>query len=151
MNIKKGQWMAPEDVTGAVDKARAAGGSAVAVTERGTFFGYGDLIVDMRSFARMREATGCPTVFDGTHSVQRPGRAGGASGGDPEFTRPLVHAAVAAGADGLFLEVHPRPAEAPSDGSNMLRLDGLQGLLEEVLAIRAAVGRRETAGMGSHG
>ncbi|HEX6939134.1 MAG TPA: 3-deoxy-8-phosphooctulonate synthase [Longimicrobiales bacterium] len=140
VNIKKGQWMAPEEMAGAVGKARAAGADAIAVTERGTFLGYGDLVVDMRSFARMREATGVPAIFDGTHSVQRPGRADGASGGDPEFVPSLVRAAVAAGADGLFLEVHPEPARAPSDGTNMLPLDRLAPLLEEVLAIRAVLG-----------
>jgi len=139
LNIKKGQWLAPEAMAGAVSKARESGASAVAVTERGTFFGYGDLVVDMRSFARMRDATECAAVFDGTHSVQRPGMADGASGGDPRFTAPLVRAAVAAGCDGLFLEVHPAPEQAPSDGSNMLRLPSLRPLLEEVLAIRAAL------------
>lgn len=136
LNIKKGQWMAPEAMAGAVAKARAAGAGPVAVTERGTFLGYGDLVVDMRSFTRMQEATGCATVFDGTHSVQRPGHAEGASGGDPRFTPALVRAATAAGCDGLFLEVHPTPERAPSDGSNMLRLDALRPLLEEVLALR---------------
>lgn len=136
INIKKGQWMAPEDLRGAVHKARGAGAAAVAVTERGTFFGYGDLTVDMRSFVRMRAATGAPAIFDGTHSVQRPGQADGASGGNPEFTPLLVRAAIAAGADALFLETHPRPAEAPSDGQNMIQLDRLRPLLEEVLALR---------------
>jgi 2-dehydro-3-deoxyphosphooctonate aldolase (KDO 8-P synthase) len=139
LNIKKGQWMAPEDMAGAVSKARAAGAGAVAVTERGTAFGYGDLVVDMRSFARMRAATGARVVFDGTHSVQRPGLAGGGSGGDPQFIEPLVLAAQAAGADALFLEVHPQPERAPSDGTNMLPLDRLPRLLERVLAVRAAV------------
>jgi 2-dehydro-3-deoxyphosphooctonate aldolase (KDO 8-P synthase) len=138
VNIKKGQWMAPEDMAGAVTKARNAGAGAVAVTERGTFLGYGDLVVDMRSFARMRESTGAPVIFDGTHSVQRPGRADGASGGDPRFIQPLVLAAMAAGADALFLEVHPQPERAPSDGANMLRLDRLPALLERVLDVRAA-------------
>ncbi|HEX6309173.1 MAG TPA: 3-deoxy-8-phosphooctulonate synthase [Longimicrobiales bacterium] len=138
VNIKKGQWMAPEDIAGAVAKARGAGAGAVAVTERGTFLGYGDLVVDMRSFTRMREAASVPVVFDGTHSVQRPGRADGASGGDPRFIQPLVLAAMAAGADALFLEVHPEPARAPSDGSNMLQLDRLPALLERVLDVRAA-------------
>lgn len=138
VNIKKGQWMAPEDMAGAVAKARAAGAVAVAVTERGTFLGYGDLVVDMRSFARMSEAAGTPVIFDGTHSVQRPGRADGASGGDPRFIQPLVLAAMAAGANALFLEVHPRPELAPSDGSNMLPLDRLPALLERVLDVRAA-------------
>jgi 2-dehydro-3-deoxyphosphooctonate aldolase (KDO 8-P synthase) len=138
VNIKKGQWMAPEDMAGAVDKARAAGASAVAVTERGTFLGYGDLVVDMRSFTRMREATGATVIFDGTHSVQRPGRADGASGGDPQFIQPLVLAAMAAGANALFLEVHPQPERAPSDGSNMLQLERLPALLDRVLDVRAA-------------
>jgi 2-dehydro-3-deoxyphosphooctonate aldolase (KDO 8-P synthase) len=140
MNIKKGQWMAPEEMAGAVAKAKSAGAAAVTVTERGTFFGYGDLVVDMRSFHRMRSVTGAAVIFDGTHSVQRPGRAKGASGGDPEFTAPLVRAAIAAGADALFLEVHPDPERAPSDASNMLRLDRLRPLLVEVLALRAALG-----------
>lgn len=140
VNIKKGQWMAPEDMRGATEKARQAGSRGVAVTERGTFFGYGDLVVDMRGLLRMREATGARVVFDGTHSVQRPGRADGASGGDPQFTVPLVHAAVAAGADALFLEVHPHPETAPSDGSNMLRLENLAPLMRRVLAIREAAG-----------
>jgi 2-dehydro-3-deoxyphosphooctonate aldolase (KDO 8-P synthase) len=155
LNIKKGQWLAPEDLAGAVAKARQAGASAIAVTERGTFFGYGDLVVDMRNFDRLREATECPVVFDGTHSVQRPGRAGGASGGDPRFTPPLVRAAIAAGADALFLEVHPRPERAPSDSSNMLRLDALRPLIEEVMAIRSALGRETPAALaaasGAHG
>jgi 2-dehydro-3-deoxyphosphooctonate aldolase (KDO 8-P synthase) len=146
VNIKKGQWMAPEDMAGAVVKARRAGAAAVTVTERGTFLGYGDLIVDMRSFARMRAATDAPVIFDGTHSVQRPGRADGASGGDPQFIQPLVLAAMAAGADALFLEVHPHPEMAPSDGSNMLRIDLLPPLLERVLDVRAAAqGDREEA------
>ena len=150
VNIKKGQWMAPEDMAGAVSKAHGAGAGAVAVTERGTFLGYGDLVVDMRSFSRMRAATGATVVFDGTHSVQRPGRADGASGGDPQFIRPLVLAAMAAGANALFLEVHPRPEQAPSDGSNMLRLDQLPALLDRVLDVRAAAGhdRQEAYGAG---
>lgn len=141
LNLKKGQWMAPEDMAGAVGKARAAGADAIAVTERGTFFGYGDLVVDMRSFSRVREAVGTPVVFDGTHSVQRPGRARGSSGGDPQFTRPLVLAAIGAGADALFLEVHPDPGSAPSDGSNMLPLERFRSLLDEVIALRGALGR----------
>lgn len=142
VNIKKGQWMAPEQMAGAVEKARRAGAAGVAVTERGTFLGYGDLVVDMRAFARLRKATGAPAIFDGTHSVQRPGLADGASGGDREFTRPLVLAATAAGADALFLEVHPDPRRAPSDGANMLRLELLRPLLRDVLALRAALTER---------
>lgn len=139
LNIKKGQWMAPEEMHGAAEKARAAGAAAVAVTERGTFLGYGDLVVDMRSFIRLRAATGAIAIFDGTHSVQRPGAADGASGGDPRFTPALVLGAIAAGADALFLEVHPDPPTAPSDGRNMLPLQRLRPLLERVLALRAAV------------
>jgi 2-dehydro-3-deoxyphosphooctonate aldolase (KDO 8-P synthase) len=139
VNIKKGQWMAPADMRGAVQKALDAGAAAVTVTERGTFFGYGDLVVDMRSLPRLREATGVPVIFDGTHSVQRPGQDAGASGGNPEFTPLLVRAAVAAGVDALFLEVHPEPHTAPSDGRNMLRLENLEPLLRQVLAIREAI------------
>jgi 2-dehydro-3-deoxyphosphooctonate aldolase (KDO 8-P synthase) len=146
VNVKKGQWMSPEQMAGAVDKVRRAGAGGTAVTERGTFFGYGDLVVDMRSFHRLREATGAPVIFDGTHSVQRPGAAAGASGGDPQFIRPLVLAATAAGADGLFLEVHPDPASAPSDSTNMLRLDALLPLLRDVLALREAISVRVLAG-----
>ncbi len=139
VNIKKGQWMAPEDMVGAVEKVRQAGALGVTVTERGTFFGYGDLVVDMRSFQRMRTACGVPIIFDGTHCVQRPGLASGSSGGDPEFVPSLVRASVAAGCDGLFLEVHPDPANAPSDATNMLPLNELEPLLERVAAIRAAL------------
>lgn len=140
VNLKKGQWMAPEEMAGAVAKARAAGASEVAVTERGTAFGYGDLVVDMRTFVRLRAACRCPAIFDATHSVQRPGRAGGSSGGDPEHVPALARAAVAAGCDGLFLEVHPDPPNAPSDAASMLRLERLPALLEDVLAIREALG-----------
>ena len=139
VNIKKGQWMTPEDMLGAVKKARVAGASGVTVTERGTFFGYGDLVVDMRSFQRMQATCDVPVIFDGTHSLQRPGRASGSSGGDPEFVAPLVRASVAAGCDGLFLEVHPNPDSAPSDGATMLPLDHLKPLMEQVIAIRATV------------
>ncbi len=139
VNVKKGQWMAPEDMAHAVGKVRDGGGREVAVTERGTFFGYGDLVVDMRGLVRMKEATGAPVVFDGTHSVQRPGQADGSSGGDRRFIPPLVQAAVAAGCDGLFLEVHPEPAKAPSDATNMLPLSELPGLMKRVLGIREAI------------
>jgi 2-dehydro-3-deoxyphosphooctonate aldolase (KDO 8-P synthase) len=147
VNLKKGQWMAPEEMAAAVDKARAAGASQVTVTERGTAFGYGDLVVDMRSFSRLRRATGAPAIFDGTHSVQRPGRADGASGGDPEHIPALVRAAVAAGCDGLFLETHPEPARAPSDSTNMLPLARLPGLLRDVLALRRALAPSRDPGL----
>lgn len=140
VNVKKGQWMSPAAMAGAVEKVRAGGARHVMITERGTSFGYGDLVVDMRSFARIREAAGVPVLFDGTHSVQQPGgAAGGSTGGRPEHIVPLVRAAVAAGCDGLFLEVHPRPASAPSDGSNMLPLEQLPRLLAGVAAIRSAL------------
>ncbi|MEJ7808925.1 MAG: 3-deoxy-8-phosphooctulonate synthase [Gemmatimonadaceae bacterium] len=137
VNIKKGQWLHPEGMRGAVDKVRAAARSAatnVAVTERGTFFGYGDLVVDMRAFSRMRAACEAPVIFDATHSVQQPGRGvGGASGGAREFIAPLALAAVAAGADGLFMETHPDPAAAPSDGPNMVPLNELDALVDRIL------------------
>jgi 2-dehydro-3-deoxyphosphooctonate aldolase (KDO 8-P synthase) len=139
VNLKKGQWMAPEEMAGAVEKLRGAGAPAVAVTERGTAFGYGDLVVDMRAFARVRRAAGVPVFFDGTHSVQRSGRAGGSSGGDPEHIPALVRAAVAAGCDGLFLETHPDPSTAHSDRATMLPLSAVPALLEEVVALRAAL------------
>jgi 2-dehydro-3-deoxyphosphooctonate aldolase (KDO 8-P synthase) len=159
VNVKKGQWMAPEAMKGAVEKVlsarpqatghrpQAAGRrvtsheshSTVAVTERGSFFGYGDLAVDMRSIPRMRTATGCPVIFDGTHSVQRPGLGeGGASGGAREFIPTLTLAAVAAGADGIFLETHPDPDHAPSDGPNMIPLSALESLVRRAVAVREA-------------
>ncbi len=139
MNVKKGQWMAPEEMAAVVEKARAGGAPTVTVTERGTFFGYGELVVDMRSFERIRSACGVSVVFDGTHSVQRPGRAGGSTGGDPETIPALVRGAVAAGCDHLFLEAHPDPASAPSDGRSMLPLERLEPLIEQVMGIREAL------------
>jgi 2-dehydro-3-deoxyphosphooctonate aldolase (KDO 8-P synthase) len=146
VNVKKGQWMAPAEMRGAAGKLRAAGAAGLAVTERGTFFGYGNLVVDMRSFPLLREACDAPAIFDGTHSVQRPGEGRGVSGGEPRFIPGLVRAAVAAGADALFLETHPDPARGVSDTTTMLPLQRLRPLLEEALAIRAA-----TAGVGAHG
>jgi 2-dehydro-3-deoxyphosphooctonate aldolase (KDO 8-P synthase) len=140
VNVKKGQWMAPHEMRGAAGKVRGAGSHAVAVTERGTFFGYGNLVVDMRSFALLREACEAPVVFDGTHSVQRPGEGAGISGGEPRHIPTLVRAAVAAGADAVFLETHPEPAKGLSDTTNMLPLERLRPLVEEVLALRAALG-----------
>lgn len=127
---------------GAVDKVRTAArplaGTEVAVTERGTFFGYGDLVVDMRAFPRLKEACDVPVVFDATHSVQRPGQgAEGASGGAREFIPMLALAAVAAGAQGLFLETHPDPDRAPSDGPNMLPLTALAPLIDRAVDIWA--------------
>lgn len=143
VNVKKGQWMAPEEMAGAVEKLRRSGASDIAVTERGTAHGYGDLVVDMRTFRRVKETTGVPVLFDGTHSVQRAGRSAGSSGGDPEHTPALVLAAVAAGCDGLYLETHPEPDRAPSDGATMIPLDRLEPLLRRALAVRRA--REEAA------
>lgn len=141
VNVKKGQWMSPEAMAGAVEKVREAGAEQIWATERGSAFGYGDLVVDMRSFQRIRRAAGVPVIFDGTHSVQRPGRGpDGSSGGGPQHIAALVRAAAAAGCDGLFLETHPEPSRAPSDGANMLPLDQLPALLRSVAAIRAAAG-----------
>ena len=152
VNVKKGQWLHPEGMRGAVDKVRSARqstsdqqpatGNREAVTERGTFFGYGDLVVDMRSFARMREACDAPVIFDATHSVQRPGQGvGGASGGAREFIPPLALAATAAGADGLFMETHPDPDNAPSDGPNMIPLDQLDDLVKRLVDVWDRVSR----------
>jgi 2-dehydro-3-deoxyphosphooctonate aldolase (KDO 8-P synthase) len=142
VNIKKGQWMHPQGMRGAADKvrgARPAGGGTpndIAVTERGTFFGYGDLVVDMRSFSVLGETVGAPVIFDGTHSVQQPGQGkDGASGGLRRHIPDLVLAATAAGAHGLFLETHPEPDSAPSDGPNMLPLEQLPALVRRVLAV----------------
>ena len=137
VNVKKGQWMHPEGMRGALEKVRTgftraghAGRAEVAATERGTFFGYGDLVVDYRGISRMREACDAPVIFDATHSVQRPGRgADGSSGGAREFIPPLTMAACAVGVDGLFMETHPDPANAPSDGPNMMPLDKLDDVI----------------------
>ncbi len=166
VNIKKGQWMHPEGMRGAVEKVREAarantlaavgslelsvasgitqGGSdsplpPVAVTERGTFFGYGDLVVDMRAFGRMRAATGAAVIFDATHSVQQPGRGeGGASGGERELIPALAQAAVGAGADGVFMETHPHPERSPSDGANMVPLAELDELVRRLVDVWSA-------------
>jgi 2-dehydro-3-deoxyphosphooctonate aldolase (KDO 8-P synthase) len=136
VNIKKGQFVAPWDMTHPVEKVRSTGNERVFLTERGACFGYNTLVVDYRSLAEMREIA--PVVFDGTHSVQQPSAAGGVSGGQPEFIPLLARAAVAAGIDGLFLEVHDDPANAKSDGANALDLKLLKPLLERLLAIHQA-------------
>ena len=122
VNIKKGQFVSPWDMRHAVEKCREAGNAQVFLTERGTSFGYNNLVVDMRGLAIMREF-GWPVIFDATHSVQMPGATGTSSGGQPQFIAPLSRAAVAAGADGVFIEVHEAPERAMSDGANALRLD----------------------------
>ena len=137
VNIKKGQFVAPADMAHAVQKVRDSGNERVCLTERGASFGYNNLVVDMRALPIMRGFA--PVVFDGTHSVQTPSAGNGVSGGQPEFIPVLARAAVAAGVDGLFLEVHDNPAEAKSDGANALRLDNLKTVLEQLLAIHGAV------------
>ncbi len=138
VNIKKGQFLAPWDMVKVVEKARAAGNEQVMVCERGYAFGYNNLISDMRGLAVMRE-TGCPVVFDATHSAQLPGGQGGSSGGQREHVPVLARAAVAAGISGLFMETHPDPANAFSDGPNSWPMDRMEDLLEALLAIDRAV------------
>lgn len=136
VNVKKGQWMQPEGMRGAIEKVREGGTGEIAVTERGTFFGYGDLVVDFRAVARLRAATGVPVVFDATHSVQQPGRAAdGASGGERQHIPALLAAAAAAGVDGFFLETHPDPSQAPSDAETQWPLEALEPLLRRTLRI----------------
>lgn len=137
INIKKGQFVAPADMRHAVEKVRESGCSTVSLTERGASFGYNNLVVDMRSLPIMRGFA--PVVFDGTHSVQTPSAANGVSGGQPEFIPVLARAAVAAGVDGVFLEVHNDPPKAKSDGANALHLNHLSGILEQLLAIHQVV------------
>ena len=140
VNIKKGQFVAPADMRHAVDKVREAGNDKVVLTERGSSFGYNNLVVDMRSLAIMREYA--PVIFDATHSVQLPSassdKGAAVSGGQPEFIPLLARAAVAAGVDGIFLEVHDNPKEAKSDGANALDLKNLRGTLEQLLAVHKA-------------
>ena len=140
VNVKKGQFMAPWDMKGVIEKAAATGNRRIMVTERGFSFGYNNLVVDMRSFPVLR-SFGYPVVFDVTHSVQRPGGLGDRSGGDAHFIDTLAPAGVAAGVDGLFMEVHENPARALSDGPNAYRLGGLQGLLKRLLKVHAAARR----------
>ena len=142
VNIKKGQFLAPDDVKHAVAKVVNAGNPRVLVTERGTSFGYHNLVVDMRAFPMMR-AQGVPVVFDVTHSLQLPGGGDGVTAGQAEYIEPLASAGVAAGVDGVFLEVHEDPARAQSDAQNALRLDTLEALLQRLIAIDAIAKRAE--------
>ncbi|MFN0207398.1 MAG: 3-deoxy-8-phosphooctulonate synthase [Planctomycetota bacterium] len=140
VNIKKGQFLSPEEMRGAVEKVRSTKNKNILLTERGTFFGYGRLVVDFAGLPDLA-AHGCPVVFDATHSVQRPGALGDRTGGDRSRVPFLARAAVAAGFDGMFMEVHPDPDRAPSDGPNMLSIASLPELLDECLAIGKALGR----------
>lgn len=139
VNIKKGQFLSPEAMRFAVDKVRESGNENVMVTERGTTFGYQDLVVDYRGIPLMQESCGCPVVMDATHSLQQPNQGCGVTGGQPRLIETIARAAIAVGADGLFIETHPEPGVAKSDGANMLRLDLLEGLLEKLIRIRKAV------------
>ena len=140
VNVKKGQFLAPWDMAQVVSKLREAGlqgSEQLWLTERGTSFGYNTLVVDMRSLPQLRQL-GCPVIFEATHSVQQPGGRGSSTGGQREFVAPLARAAMAVGVDGLFIETHPNPDQALSDGPNMVPFQRLEPLLEQLLAIRAA-------------
>ena len=136
MNIKKGQFLAPNDMRHAVRKVTDAGSDKVVLTERGTTFGYNNLVVDMRSFAMMR-ALGVPVIFDVTHSLQLPGAGDGVTAGQAEYIETLASAGVAAGVDGVFLEMHEEPSRAKSDAQNALRLDRLPALLDRLKQLHA--------------
>jgi 2-dehydro-3-deoxyphosphooctonate aldolase (KDO 8-P synthase) len=138
VNIKKGQFLAPGDMTNVVKKVRALGGKHLALTERGTTFGYNNLVADMRSIPIMKQ-TGCPVIFDATHSVQLPGGGGDRTAGQREFAPVLARSALAAGADGLFIETHPEPDKAMSDGPNMIPLAEIPGVLKRLLKVYRAV------------
>lgn len=139
VNIKKGQFLSPESMRFAVDKVRNSGNKQVMVTERGTTFGYQDLIVDYRGIRIMQDSCRCPVIVDITHSLQQPNQSSGVTGGQPALIETIAKAGIAVGADGLFIETHPDPALAKSDGANMLRLELLEGLLEKLVRIRKAV------------
>jgi len=138
VNVKKGQFVSPWDMENAVNKMRGVGGKKIMLVERGASFGYNNLVVDMRSLPVMR-SFGCPVIFDATHSVQLPGGSGGSSSGQREFISTLSKAAVAAGIDGLFMEIHPNPDQALCDGPNSIPLDKVEELLLQLLRVRDAV------------
>lgn len=138
VNIKKGQFLSPESMRFAVDKVLESGNRQVAVTERGSCFGYGDLVVDFRGIPVMQRQ-GVPVIMDVTHSLQQPNQSSGVTGGKPELIETIARAAIATGADGIFIETHPHPEVAKSDGANMLRLDRLEPLLEHLTALRHCV------------
>ena len=144
VNIKKGQFLSPAEMENAAEKVASTGNEKIILTERGNSFGYQNLVVDMRSFPIMRKF-GYPVVFDVTHSVQLPGGEGKSSGGQPEFIEPLARAGVAAGVDGIFLEVHDNPGKALSDGSNALALGQFRGLMEKIVALGGLVRKWEAS------
>ncbi|NLE34744.1 MAG: 3-deoxy-8-phosphooctulonate synthase [Bacteroidales bacterium] len=138
INVKKGQFLSGASMRFAAEKIRESGNNRVILTERGSFFGYNDLVVDMRNIPVMQK-TGAPVVMDITHSLQQPNQEGGVSGGQPDMIETIGRCAIAAGADGIFIETHPEPATALSDGANMLRLDLLDDLLHKLTLIRATI------------
>jgi 2-dehydro-3-deoxyphosphooctonate aldolase (KDO 8-P synthase) len=138
VNVKKGQFLGPWDMRNVVDKIASTGNRKILLTERGSAFGYNNLVVDFRSIPIMQR-TGCPVIFDATHSIQLPGGQGDRSGGQREFAPVLARAAMAAGADGIFMEVHPEPDRALCDGPNSIPMDDLRGLLLQLKAIRSAL------------
>lgn len=139
VNIKKGQFLSGEAMGNAVDKVRMAGNNQITVTERGTTFGYTDLVVDMRGIPAMKKACGCPVIMDVTHSLQQPNQQSGVTGGVPEMAFTIANCAIAAGADGLFMETHRNPGVAKSDGANMVALAGMNDLLTDLCLLRKAV------------
>jgi 2-dehydro-3-deoxyphosphooctonate aldolase (KDO 8-P synthase) len=145
VNVKKGQFLAPEDVKQVVAKIRGAGGENILLTERGTVFGYHDLVVDFRSFIRMRE-NGCPVLFDVTHSLQKPGGLGDRSDGQPEYARAMARAAAAVPCNGFFFETHFEPGRALSDSASMIPFDSLETILLDIYRIHAAVQEPASAG-----
>ena len=138
VNIKKGQFLSAEAMKFAVDKVRESGNDQVYLTERGTTFGYHDLIVDYRGIPEMKK-NNCPVILDITHSLQQPNQSSGVTGGQPELIETIARAGIAVGADGIFIETHPDPSKAKSDGANMLRLDLLEGLLTRLVQIRQVI------------
>lgn len=139
VNVKKGQFLSPEAMRFTVEKVRESQNPNVMVTERGTTFGYQDLVVDYRGIRIMQQECRCPVVLDVTHSLQQPNQSSGVTGGQPELIETIAKAGIAVGADGIFIETHMEPAQAKSDGANMLRLDLVEGLLEKLVRIRKAV------------
>ncbi len=139
VNIKKGQFLAPESMAYAVEKVRQSGNLSVSVTDRGTMFGYQDLIVDFRGIPEIQLSCRCPAIMDITHSLQQPNQSAGVTGGRPDLISTIAKAAIAVGADGIFLETHRNPAEAKSDGANMLPLDEVKHLLQNLVILREAV------------
>jgi 2-dehydro-3-deoxyphosphooctonate aldolase (KDO 8-P synthase) len=138
VNIKKGQFMSPDSIGFAMDKVKNTGNSKIMVTERGTFFGYQDLVVDFRSLIHM-QSFDCPVIFDATHSLQKPNQTRGVTGGNPEYIIPMARAALSTGINGIFIETHPNPSLAMSDGENMLPISLMESLIQQLIKIKKAI------------